>query len=380
MDAAPVKIGKKKYFESELVAYLSATGEAMRSPDGRLTVYVARYYGFCHGVIRAIRMALDNSERFAGRRIYLLGQIIHNPYVNDHLRQRSVTMLDIPWEEHLARISVQDVVIVPAFGVSAETMRRLAEIGCTVVDTTCGEVMSVWKRIGRYNTTGFTTIIHGKVGHEETIATSSRAARYLMVRDTKEAQMVANYIRSGDSALASALLAHFAGGAYAAGFDPARDLQHVGMAAQTTMYSSEFQKVSGTIHAAIVDRYGDAASEHFQELDTICSATQERQDAVDNLARRSDVVIVVGGYNSSNTTNLAKVAGQYAPAYHVQGAGHVSRETIRHQPYGQKGEVTTTGWLPDKPALTIGLTSGASTPDSVLEEVLREVLDLRERG
>jgi 4-hydroxy-3-methylbut-2-enyl diphosphate reductase len=152
------------------------------------------------------------------------------------------------------------------------------------------------------------------------------------------------------------------------------------MAAQTTMYSSEFQKVSGTIHAAIVDRYGDAASEHFQELDTICSATQERQDAVDNLARRSDVVIVVGGYNSSNTTNLAKVAGQYAPAYHVQGAGHLSRETIRHQPYGQKGEVTTTGWLPDKPALTIGLTSGASTPDSVLEEVLREVLDLRERG
>jgi 4-hydroxy-3-methylbut-2-enyl diphosphate reductase len=376
MDVQPVKIGKKKYFESELVAYLSASGEAVRSASGRLTVYVARYYGFCHGVIRAVRMALDASEKHPGRRILLLGQMIHNPFVNGQLRKRGVTILDIPWDAHLEQLTADDVVIIPAFGVSAETNRRLTAIGCTVVDTTCGEVMSVWKRIGRYNTADITTIIHGKVGHEETIATSSRSQRFLMVKGVQEAEMVADYIRSGGGK-PDDLLSRLAVGAYSPGFDPQRDLQHVGMAAQTTMYSSEFLRVSQTIRDAIAARYGaDAVDEHFQELDTICSATQERQDAVDNLARRSDVVIVVGGYNSSNTTNLAHVAAQYAPAYHIQGPGQLSLTTIRCQPYGSKEESTIQDWLPNKPALTIGLTSGASTPDSVLEDVLNEILFL----
>jgi 4-hydroxy-3-methylbut-2-en-1-yl diphosphate reductase len=376
MDAQPVKIGKKTYFESEMIAYLSATGEPARSDDRRISVHIARHYGFCHGVIRAIRMAFDASEKYAGRRIFLLGQIIHNPYVNEQLRKRAVTILDIPWQAHLSTFQADDVVIVPAFGVSADTMARLAATGCTVVDTACGEVMSVWKRIGRYNAAGFTTIIHGKVGHEETIATGSRSQRYLMVKDLEEARMVAGYIRSGDPAQANALLERFAGGGYSPGFDPARDLQHVGMAAQTTMYSGEFLEVSETIRQAIADRYRDAVAEHFQELDTICSATQERQDAVDELARRSDLVIVVGGYNSSNTTNLACVAGRYVPAYHVQGPGRIARGAIRHQPWGRKGEVVTGAWLPDKQSITIGMTSGASTPDSVLEEVLNEVLHL----
>jgi 4-hydroxy-3-methylbut-2-enyl diphosphate reductase len=234
----------------------------------------------------------------------------------------------------------------------------------------------VWKRIGRYNAADVTTIIHGKVGHEETIATSSRARTFLMVKDASEAQLVADYMRTGDANAGGALLAHFAPGAYSPGFDPARDLQRVGMAAQTTMYASEFMKVSDVIHRAVVDRYGEAAGEHFQELDTICSATQERQDAIDHLARQSDVVVVVGGYNSSNTTNLAHVASQYTATYHIQGPGQLTRADIRHQPYGKKADVTTSGWLPAKPALTIGLTAGASTPDSVLEDVLREILAL----
>ena len=221
MNAQPTPVGKKKYFESELIAYLSATGEPARSENGRLSVYVARHYGFCHGVIRAIRLALDTSEKHAGKRIYLLGQMIHNPFVNEQLRSKGVTILAIPWESRLAEISADDVVIIPAFGVSAEMMQRLAAIGCTIVDTTCGEVMSVWKRIGRYNTSDFTTIIHGKVGHEETIATSSRARTFLMVKDTKEAQFVADYIRAGDSAQGAALLTHFAPAAYSEGFDPA---------------------------------------------------------------------------------------------------------------------------------------------------------------
>lgn len=376
MDGQPAQTGKKKYFESELIAYLSASGEPARSDNGRVSVYVARQYGFCHGVIRAIRLALDTSEKHVGKRIYLLGQMIHNPYVNEQLRSRGVTILAIPWESRLAEIGAADIVIIPAFGVSAEMMQRLAAIGCTVVDTTCGEVMSVWKRIGRYNTSGFTTIIHGKAGHEETIATSSRARSYLMVKDVKEAQIVADFIRCGDPTQSGALLAHFPAAAYSDGFDPVRDLQQVGMAAQTTMYSSEFLRVSATIHSAVSDRFGDAAPEHFQELDTICSATQERQDAIDQLARQSDVVVVVGGYNSSNTTNLAHVAGQYTPAYHIQGPGQLTRTEIRHQPYGKKADETMTNWLPDKPSLTVGLTAGASTPDSVLEDVLHEILAL----
>jgi 4-hydroxy-3-methylbut-2-en-1-yl diphosphate reductase len=376
MDVDPARIRPKKYFESELIAYLSASGEPARSDNGRLSVYVARQYGFCHGVIRAIRLALDSSDKYAGKRIYLLGQMIHNPYVNEQLRSHGVTILPIPWETRLGEIKADDVVIIPAFGVSAEMMQRLAAMGCTVIDTTCGEVMSVWKRIGRYNTSGFTTIIHGKAGHEETIATSSRARSYLMVKDVKEAQIVADFIRSGDPAQASAFIAHFPAAAYSDGFDPVRDLQQVGMAAQTTMYSSEFLRVSATIHSAVSDRFGEAAAEHFQELDTICSATQERQDAIDQLARQSDVVIVVGGYNSSNTTNLAHVAAQYAPAYHIQGPGQLTRSEIRHQPYGKHVDETATNWLPDKPVLKIGLTAGASTPDSVLEEVLHEILAL----
>jgi 4-hydroxy-3-methylbut-2-enyl diphosphate reductase len=375
MDQSPAQVSKKKYFESELIAYLSTSGEPLRSDNGRLTVHVARSYGFCHGVIRAIRMAMDASETYAGRRIYLLGQIIHNPYVNGQLRQRGVTILGIPWEGDLERIQPEDVVIVPAFGVSAATMARLTAIGCPVVNTACGEVMSIWKRIGRYNSAGFTTIIHGKYDHEETLATSSRAQRHLVVKDVAEAEIAADYIRSQAPAQAAALLSHFSG-AYSAGFDPQRDLQYVGMAAQTTMYSSEFMKVSAVIHRAVSDRYGAAAAEHFQELDTICSATQERQDAVDALARRSDVVIVVGGYNSSNTGNLLRVAMQYAPAYHIQDVECITRQAIRHQPYGKKQEEMTPGWLPDKPSVTIGLTSGASTPDSVLESVLHELLAL----
>lgn len=376
MDANPVPASKKKYFESDLVAYLSASGEPLHSGGGRLTVYVARYYGFCHGVIRAIRMALDTSEKYSGRRMFLLGQIIHNPYVNEQLRQRGVTILNIPWDSQLSSIKADDVVIVPAFGVSIEVMQRLRATGATLIDTTCGEVMSVWKRIGRYNSAGVTTIIHGKVGHEETIATSSRALRFVLVKDVAEAEQVASYIRSGDAGAAAALLSALPRGAFSPGFDPAQHLQHVGMAAQTTMYSNEFLKVSDAIRRAFVDRYGDMAADHFHELDTICSATQERQDAVHTLARRSDVILVVGGYNSSNTGNLAHVASQYTTAYHIQGTGHITPSAIRHQPYGQKTEITTPDWLPARPALTIGVTSGASTPDSVFEAVLHEVLAL----
>jgi 4-hydroxy-3-methylbut-2-en-1-yl diphosphate reductase len=375
MDGDPTKVSKKKYFESESIAYLSTTGEPAHSRRGRFTVYVARYYGFCHGVIRAIRLALDSSEKYAGKRLFLLGQIIHNPYVNDQLRQRGVTILPIPWEESLASITSDDVVIVPAFGISAATMLTLRSIGCTVVDTTCGEVMSIWKRIGRYNSSGVTTIIHGKYAHEETIATASRAQAYLAVKNIDEARVVADFVRRGDAASAPALLQRFSG-AYSAGFDPVRDLVRVGMAAQTTMYSSEFMQVSNVIRDAILYRYGDPIDEHFHELDTICSATQERQDSVDALARRSDVTLIVGGYNSSNTGNLLHVAQQYGPAYHIQDVGQLNAMTIRHQPYAQKLEVTTSNWLPDKPSITIGMTSGASTPDSILEDVLNELLAL----
>ncbi len=367
-------IAKKRYFESDLIAYLSASGEPKWSDDGRIAVYVARHYGFCHGVIRAIRMALDTTEKYPERRIYLLGQIIHNPFVNDQLRQRGVTIVEDA-DELLAVARPEDVVIIPAFGVAAPVMVELQRIGCTVVDTACGEVMSVWKRIGRYNASGFTTVIHGKFAHQETIATASRASRYIVVRDLEEARLIADFIRDDQSAQAETIVNRFRG-AYSPGFDPHRDLQRVGMAAQTTMYANEFLQVSATIRSAIVARYGTAANEHFQELDTICSATQERQDAIRELARRVDVVVVVGGYNSSNTGNVTRVAQEHVPAYHIQGPGQISASAVRHQPVGSRQETTTADWLPHKPVIAIGLSSGASTPDSVVEEVLNELLCL----
>jgi len=337
---------------------------------GRLTVYLAREFGFCYGVDRAVDYAYQARTRFPNRAVYLTGEIIHNPHVNDELRRMDVRFLSDN-ERPLEALGPEDVVILPAFGVTVEMLKKLDRQGCTLIDTTCGSVLNVWKNVRRYAETGCTSIIHGKVWHEETQATASQAVehggRYLVVFDTKEAGDVCDYIRHGGDC--DQFLARF-NAAVSDGFDPQRDLQRIGLANQTTMLMSESLEIERMLKAAVVERYGDdALTDRFQAFDTICSATQDRQDAVVALLRDRpiDLMIVMGGYNSSNTANLARICTATRPTFHVAEPDClVSPHEIRHRPTGTKAEVTTRGWLPRTGPVSIGLTSGASTPDNLM--------------
>jgi 4-hydroxy-3-methylbut-2-enyl diphosphate reductase len=268
------------------------------------------------------------------------------------------------------------VVIIPAFGVTMSQMAQLDRQGCTLVDTTCGSVLNVWKNVKRYAQDGFTAIIHGKVSHEETRATASQAlqfagGRYLVVLNLDETAQVCDYIRHGG--LRERFFERFAH-AVSEGFDPDRDLCRVGLANQTTMLMSESLEVEAMFRTAMLDRYGETAlSDHFRAFDTICSATQDRQDAVVLLLREHqlDLMLVVGGYNSSNTCNLARICAESLPTYHIADPACLeSPRTVRHRPVAAKAETTTDNWLPAGP-VSIGLTAGASTPDNLVGRVVQ---------
>ena len=355
-------------YHSTLVDRIKAEDFTFRS--GRLTLHLAREFGFCYGVDRAVDYAYQTRERFPDRDVYLTGEIIHNPHVNEKLRMMSVRFLsDDPGA--IDRLGANDVVILPAFGVTSAMLERLDRRGCTLVDTTCGSVLNVWKNVRRYAEGGYTSIIHGKVWHEETQATASQAVqyggRYLVVLDRTETELVCDHIRGRRTA--GDLTARFAN-AVSPGFEFERDLQRIGLANQTTMLMSESLEIGEIIRAAIVERYGEASlAEHYQAFDTICSATQDRQDAVVALLRDKpvDLMIVIGGYNSSNTTNLARICAGSRPTFHIADPDCLlSAQEIRHRPIGSKEETTTTGWLPAEGAVRIGLTSGASTPDNLV--------------
>ena len=340
---------------------------------GRLTVHLAREFGFCYGVDRAVDYAYQTRRRFPERAVYLTGEIIHNPHVNDQLRAMDVRFLsDTPGA--IDQLDKDDVVILPAFGVTMSMLQQLDRRGCTVIDTTCGSVLNVWKNVRRYAEGGYTAVIHGKVWHEETQATASQAVeyggRYLVLFNAAEAEVVCDYIRHGGDP--AAVLARFPH-AVSAGFDPERDLQRVGLANQTTMLMSESLEVEQMLKAAMVDRYGETGLvQHFQAFDTICSATQDRQDAVVTLLgeRTVDLMIVIGGYNSSNTCNLARICAASRPTFHIADPDClVSPGEIRHRPVGTKTEATSSAWLPPAGPVSIGLTSGASTPDNLVEDV-----------
>ena len=360
-------------------SYHSALVERIKADDftyhaGRLTVHLAREFGFCYGVDRAVDYAYQARTRFPNRAVHLTGEIIHNPHVNEQLRRMGIGFLsDDPGT--IGALTSDDVVILPAFGVTMDLLKRLDHQGCTLVDTTCGSVLNVWKNVRRYAETGLTSIIHGKVWHEETQATASQAlehgGRYLVVFDDAEAAYVCEYIkRGGDRA---AFLARFLSAA-SPGFDPDRHLEQVGLANQTTMLMSESLRIAEAFKRALLDRYGEAdLALHFQSFDTICSATQDRQDAVVTMLdeRALDLMIVIGGYNSSNTCNLARLSAQRKPTYHIaEPECLVSATQIRHRPLGAKIEVTTEGWLPAHGPVAVGLTSGASTPDNLVETAI----------
>jgi 4-hydroxy-3-methylbut-2-enyl diphosphate reductase len=372
-------------YHSTLIDQIKASDYLRQT--GRIRIHLAREFGFCYGVDRAVDYAYQTRRRFPDRSIYLTGEIIHNPRVNDRLRSAGVQFLSDS-DDALAGLDAHDVVILPAFGVTISMLAQLQRQGCTLVDTTCGSVLNVWKNVLHYARDGYSAVIHGKVRHEETQATASQVQKYpdgrsLVVLDLAEAEIVCDFIRHGGDG--QAFNARFAG-ATSANFDPHRDLQRVGLANQTTMLMSESLTIGQLIRQAMLDRYGEAnLNHHYRAFDTICSATQDRQDAVATLLDQHalDLMIVIGGYNSSNTRNLARLTGERIPTYHIADAAClVSGREIRHRPVDQGlsqpqgaliSEVLTQDWLPGKDGVSLGLTAGASTPDSAIGQVIERL-------
>ena len=375
--------GLKSEIEGQLNAdYHSAVVDAVRAHGnvlvvGDLTFHLAQEFGFCYGVDRAVDYAYETRTKFPDRRLFLVGEIIHNPHVNAKLAAMGISFLQVgpDGEFDFGGITTDDAVIIPAFGVTMRDFQRLRAIGCVLVDTTCGSVLNVWKRVESYARDGFTAVIHGKHYHEETRATASQVTKYptgkyLVLFNMEEARQVCDWIEGrGDAAT---LNAQFAKGT-SPGFDVATDLVRLGVANQTTMLSGESLAIAAEFKAALTRRYGGSEIDsHFRSFDTICSATQERQDAVDALLREPmDVMLVIGGYNSSNTCALAALAASKGVrTYHIEDAAGIDPVSgvIRHQPVREKQEVSEARWLGS--ARRIGITAGASTPNNKIGETI----------
>ncbi|WP_419949754.1 4-hydroxy-3-methylbut-2-enyl diphosphate reductase [Candidatus Palauibacter sp.] len=353
---------------------------------GDVTVRLAREFGFCYGVDRAIDYAYETVQKFPDRRIYLVGEIIHNPHVNQRLREMGIHFIYASDDGSFdfSHLTSDDVVLMPAFGVTRRDFDTLRTLGCVLVDTTCGSVLHVWKRVESYARDGFTAVIHGKYTHEESRATASQVTgydggKYLIVRDMEEAEIVCDFIARRSRRLsAEEFREHFRDKA-TPGFDPGRDLGKIGVANQTTMLANESLAIAARIREAIVAGHGEEyACESFRSFDTICSATQERQDAVEAMmARPPDIMIVVGGYNSSNTNHLASMCREHTVTYHIADAMCIDTGTgaLRHKPEldPHAPEVVTRDWLPEGP-FELGITAGASTPNNKIGETLARLL------
>ena len=362
---------------------------------GPVTVRLAREFGFCYGVERAVEYAYQTRRKFPDRRILLVGEIIHNPHVNRRLGEMGIEILE-PGHDAAGKpvfdystVSPSDVVILPAFGVTVRDFETLRGLGCVVVDTTCGSVLNVWKRVESYARDGFTALIHGKHYHEETRATASQVERYpggqyLVVRDMSEAQLVCEYIEGRSSR--DEFMARLAR-ATSSGFDPDVHLGRIGVANQTTMLARESLAIGEEVGRAMGRRHGDEyRAANFRTFDTICSATQDRQDAVQELLREPlDAMVVIGGYNSSNTISLAALCAERVPTYHIEDAASIDPEarSIAFRPAGVKhSEAAATDWVPARDTIRIGLTAGASTPNNKIGETVVRIfatcgIDLR---
>jgi 4-hydroxy-3-methylbut-2-enyl diphosphate reductase len=371
-------------YDGRIVDLLKANDYTLAVGD--VTIRLAHEFGFCYGVERAVEYAYQARRKFPDRRIFLVGEIIHNPVVNRRLVQMGVEILSRPEPTgafDFSAIRAADVVIMPAFGCTIDDFAALREIGCILVDTTCGSVLNVWKRVESYARDGFTALIHGKYYHEETRATASQVRKhpdgqYFIVRDMAEARLVCDYIEGRSSA--ESLMQTFERAA-SPGFDPARHFQRIGVANQTTMLARESLAIAEEIGNAIARARGDAAREtDFRSFDTICSATQERQDAVrDLLDTGVDVMLVIGGFNSSNTISLAALCAERVPTYHIESASAVDPDTHSvHYRVAQKqhAEADRAEWLPAGP-VRVGITAGASTPNNKIGDVVSRVLATR---
>ena len=371
----------ERHYHSPIVEKVRDRGGSMQI--GNTTVRLAEQFGFCYGVERAIDLAYAARRVFPDQRIFLIGEIIHNPEVNRQLIEMDIVSL--PWEEitdDYDKLTEDDVVIVPAFGAPTSFTEKIEAQGCNIIDTTCGDVMKVWRRVRTYAKSGVTSLIHGKRDHEETLATASRAVgddgngHYLVVLTLKETDYICDYVRNGGDR--QEFLNNFTK-AHSEGFDPDSHLKEIGVANQTTMLKSETEEIQNRVKKAISDR--DGSPDNFQVFDTICGATQERQDALfDMLTKPMDLLLVVGGYNSSNTTHLVEIGQENLPTYFIREASCLeSLETVVHFDLEEKAEVESDNVLAgfDDQAATIGITAGASCPANLIEETIVRVLSLR---
>ncbi|OGQ29521.1 MAG: 4-hydroxy-3-methylbut-2-enyl diphosphate reductase [Deltaproteobacteria bacterium RIFCSPLOWO2_02_FULL_50_16] len=370
-----------RQYYSHIIARIKKGGNVY-SKNG-ITFYLTDSFGFCYGVDRAVDLAYATREKYPNTRLFLTTEIIHNPRVNKNLLEMGYQFLTGPYKGHVTvdELTAEDVVVIPAFGTDLQTLKRVLDKGCQIVDTTCGSVLNIWRRVESYIKDHFTVVIHGKHYHEETQATSSRVlknphGKYIVVLNMKEADHVAHYICQGGDK--ETFLKKFEK-ATSPGFDPDHDLEKIGLANQTTMLGSESLSIADHLKKAMLKRYGNKTlSEHFLNFDTICSATDDRQNAVMALeGKKLNLMIVVGGYNSSNTNQLCYISSQFASTYHIENFEDIlSSEAIRHKPHGQWETVVTNDWLPKGP-VNIGVTAGASTPDKVVGDVVEKILSFR---
>ncbi|MEH2242262.1 4-hydroxy-3-methylbut-2-enyl diphosphate reductase [Nostoc sp.] len=347
---------------------------------GDVTIRLAQAFGFCWGVERAVAMAYETRQHFPTEHIWITNEIIHNPSVNQRMQEMEVEFIPIEGKnKDFSVVGTGDVVILPAFGASVQEMQILHDKGCKIVDTTCPWVSKVWNTVEKHKKIDYTSIIHGKYKHEETVATSSFAGKYLIVLNLPEAEYVANYIINGGNR--EEFLTKFAK-ACSAGFDPDQDLERVGIANQTTMLKGETEQIGKLFERTMLQKYGPTElNQHFQSFNTICDATQERQDAMLELVEHNlDLMVVIGGFNSSNTTQLQQIAFERGiPSYHIDTVERIkSGYSIEHrQLNGQL--ITTKNWLPDR-EIVVGITSGASTPDKVVEDVINKIFAVKARA
>lgn len=382
--------GLKAEVQDELAAdYSGRLVDAMKAADytlvvGDVTIHLAREFGFCYGVERAVEYAYQTRRKFPDKRIFLVGEIIHNPHVNRRMQDMGIEILrPLDGKFDFSGVSSGDVVIMPAFGVTIHDFDTLRQIGCVLVDTTCGSVLNVWKRVESYARDGLTALIHGKHYHEETRATASQVRKYagghyIVVRDMAEAQIVCSFI---EGSVDAATLMEKLGHGTSPGFEPERDLRRIGVANQTTMLARESLAIGEEVGDAIGRARGaEARAADFRTFDTICSATQERQDAVVELLGKSiDTMIVIGGFNSSNTISLAALCAEQVPTFHIESPDAIDadRDQIHYRLPGLKhAEAQQRGWLKRGP-VQIGLTAGASTPNSKIGEVVIRILATR---
>ncbi len=370
----------ESHYRSDIVDKVRRAGGIISV--GGVTVRLAKQFGFCYGVERAIDLAYAARKVFKDRRLFIVGEIIHNPEVNEQISSLGIkNLMGKNKQADIADLRSDDVVIVPAFGTELSTLQQIKELGCQIVDTTCGDVMSVWKRVRKYASESATSIIHGKAEHEETKATSSRAlgdgkGHYLVVLTLAETDNVCDYIRRGGDK--QAFLEKFRG-AYSQDFDPDLHLRTIGVANQTTMLRGETEEVQRRIRQAIIDRDGaELAVNNFRFFDTICGATQERQDALRELLNVPlNLLLVVGGYNSSNTSHLAEMGEEKLPTFFVLNASRLLSDTeILHYNLHERKEVVARDWLPAGP-IVVGITAGASCPNNLIEETLLRLFQLR---